>query len=131
SHHIRHVILSRQMLRHLFFFHRYKNDPVTVNFILYIISTVPMLHNFHTYTFDQQQSSNFTIPDEIAESNADVSDTALSHSSLEPSSIPQWRPTTHLHKRHTRFVHSILYQHPCITCAYCGKLMYPKKVQWK
>jgi len=90
-----------------------------------------MLHNFHTYTFDQQQSSNLTIPEEIAESNADVSDTALSNISLEPSSIPQWRPTTHLHKLHTRFVNSILYQHPCITCAYCGKLMYPTKAQWK
>jgi len=89
-----------------------------------------MLHNFHTYTFDQQQSSNLTIPEEIAKFDADISDTD-SNINIEPSSIPQWRPTTRLHKLHTRFVNSILYQHPCITCAYCGKLMYPAKAQWQ
>ncbi|CAG8668129.1 1177_t:CDS:2, partial [Paraglomus occultum] len=48
------------------------------------------------------QSSKLTIPEEIAKFDADVSDTD-SNLNIEPLPIPQWRPTTHLHKLHTRF----------------------------
>ncbi|CAG8490878.1 16859_t:CDS:2 [Acaulospora morrowiae] len=90
-----------------------------------------MLHNFHTYTFDQYQSSNLSIPEIVIPSNASASDTLISDTSVVSSPILQWRPTTRLRKLYTRFTNSILYQHSCIPCAYCGKLMYPAKTQWK
>jgi len=111
------------------FFKDIKITAVMVLSSLYL--QLKMLHSFHTYTFDQHQSPNLTIPEIAISSNANASDTLFSDTDIASSPIPQWRPTTRLRKLHTRFTNSILYQHSCIPCAYCGKLMYPAKTQWK
>src|SRR6185312_3191246 len=100
-------------------------------FVSLLYLQLKMLHSFHTYAFDQHQSPNLTIPEIAISGSANASDTLFSDTSIASSPILQWRPTTRLRKLHTRFTNLILYQHPCIPCAYCGKLMYPAKTQWK
>jgi hypothetical protein len=41
-----------------------------------------------------------------------------------------WRPSQRLRSLHTRFQKSILFQHICLPCAFCAKLLYPAKAKW-
>ena len=41
-----------------------------------------------------------------------------------------WRPSKKLSNLHKRFQDVILYQHPCIPCSYCSRLMYPSETRW-
>src|SRR5580765_5511907 len=41
-----------------------------------------------------------------------------------------WRLNTRLHKLHTKFQNIILYQHICVPCVYCARLLYPEKAKW-
>jgi len=41
-----------------------------------------------------------------------------------------WRPSRKLFNLHKKFQDTILYQHPCIPCSYCSKLMYPSETRW-
>ena len=43
---------------------------------------------------------------------------------------PQWRPSQRLRRLHTRFQNTILFQHICLPCAYCARLLYPTKAKW-
>ena len=38
-------------------------------------------------------------------------------------SIFPWRPNTRLCKLHTQFQNNILYQHICVPCVYCARLI--------
>ncbi|CAB5185793.1 unnamed protein product [Rhizophagus irregularis] len=40
-----------------------------------------------------------------------------------------WRPSIKLSNLHKKFQDIILYQHPCIPCSYCSKLMYPSETR--
>ena len=41
-----------------------------------------------------------------------------------------WRPSKKLFNLHKKFQDQILYQHPCIPCSYCSRLMYPSETRW-
>ena len=41
-----------------------------------------------------------------------------------------WRPSKKLFNLQDKFQKVILYQHPCIPCSYCSKLMYPSETRW-
>jgi len=47
-----------------------------------------------------------------------------------PAPLPIWRPSTRLNKLHSQFKNTILCQHICLPCAFCGKLLYPAKAKW-
>ena len=47
-----------------------------------------------------------------------------------PIQIPLWYPNRRLRSLHTRFQNTILYQHICVPCVFCGRLLYPKKAKW-
>src|SRR6185312_17268794 len=47
-----------------------------------------------------------------------------------PVQIPPWYPNYPLCNLHTCFHNTILYQHICIPCVFCGRLLYPKKAKW-
>ena len=49
-----------------------------------------MSHNFHTYTFDQHQSPNLTIPEIAISGSANASDTLFSDTSIASSPILQY-----------------------------------------
>ena len=53
--------------------------------------------------------------------------TAFQQNMLESaiSEIPPWKPSTRLRAMQTRFENTILYQHICVPCVYCGLLLYP------
>ena len=39
---------------------------------------------------------------------------------LNVALLPIWRPFTHLNKLHTQFENTILCQHICLPCTFCG-----------
>src|ERR1700761_9456998 len=41
-----------------------------------------------------------------------------------------WHLSKKLSNLHKKFQDVILYQHPCIPCGYCSKLMYPSETRW-
>src|SRR5688572_10882808 len=49
---------------------------------------------------------------------------------LNVISLPPWRPSTRLRALYTHFQNTILCQHICLPCAFCGKLLYPTKAKW-
>src|SRR6185312_10361556 len=111
----------------------------------------PVFHTFHTYRFSPYQHSNSSIPVPYTTNNAYIFNATLhvnrdhqqyreqnktstaegSAVSTTTNTITPWRPSTRLRKLQKLFTNTILYQHPCIPCVYCGKLMYPTKTQWK
>ena len=57
--------------------------------------------------------------------------TTSDHNTADTSSRTAiWRPSPRLRNIHTRFDKTVLFQHPCIPCAYCAHLLYPSKAKW-
>jgi hypothetical protein len=44
--------------------------------------------------------------------------------------IPPWRPSSRLRNLHTRFQNTIFFQHICLPCVFCARLLYPAKAEW-
>ncbi|CAG8731368.1 20181_t:CDS:2, partial [Gigaspora rosea] len=78
------------------------------------------IHNPPHVTLTNAQSEIFD-PSDVIPTN---------YINVQPQLIPSWQPNTRLHKLHTQFQKTILYQHPCTPCAYCEKLLYPTKAKW-
>jgi hypothetical protein len=78
--------------------------------------------NTHTITNSNSQNNDNSNsrPSEIIQNSLD----------LDIVPLPIWRPSTRLKKLHTQFQNTILCQHICLPCAFCGKLLYPTKAKW-
>src|SRR6185312_296418 len=65
--------------------------------------------------------------------NSQHADNSTNHQicCLENSTvIPPWHFNTRLRRLHTKFQNVILYQHICVPCVYCARLLYPQKAKW-
>ena len=100
-------------------------------------------HKFTNRTFRFQPYNSLDLhssPDThtINNSNLQINDNSNSRPSeiiqnslnLDIVPLPIWRPSTRLKKLHTQFQNTILCQHICLPCAFCGKLLYPTKAKW-
>ena len=108
-------------------------------------------HNFRVYRFQPYNPSNFHLqePSSLAsihtvnifhDNSSDNSDlvsvtshfsqTTQNFTNLDITSFPPWRPSRRLRNLHTHFQNTILCQHICLPCAFCGKLLYPTKAKW-
>src|SRR6185369_5302658 len=80
------------------------------------------------FLFEQNNDNYSSTSTEAINGNIDryyTSDTSDSTTSISP-----WRPNTRLRKLHNKFQNIILYQHICVPCIYCARLLYPKKAKW-
>ena len=107
------------------------------------------IYRFQPYSHDPRQETSTAVQINFDNSSYDSDTASVSTSSysLQPIqniensiynetsssnivSFPPWRPSQRLRSLHTRFQNTILYQHRCLPCSFCGKLLYPTKVKW-
>jgi hypothetical protein len=103
--------------------------------------TAPVIH---VRTTDSQHTDNSQLISQTDLYNNDQSHdliemtTSTSHYSQliqdftnsNAISFQPWRPSQRLRSLHTHFQNTILCQHICLPCAFCGKLLYPAKAKW-
>jgi len=105
-------------------------------------STQTSITNAYSSVLQNQTAVNsftFTQPSVAANGHNNMLISSDSHNALPPTpdlhieeiqDIPPWRPVQQLRSIHTRFKNTILYQHICVPCVYCARLLYPQKAKW-
>ena len=102
--------MTEVSLRYNVLFQRYKKN-CSYGFVFLLYLQLKMSHNFHTYTFDQHQSPNLTIPEIAISGSANASDTLFSDTSIASSPILQWRPTSFIRDSQIQFYINIYVYH--------------------
>lgn len=89
-------------------------------------------NSFDHYTLPDTHTSITSSQSNLQNNNSDAhsSENFQNSLTLDVAPLPIWQPSSRLNKLHTQFENTILYQHICLPCVFCGKLLYPTKAKW-
>ena len=92
------------------------------------------LHCRSIESFDASFTSSFTNIQRVNSNHQRAPPNPYTSTNFPLTSVnldfSPWHPSKKLSNLHKRFQDVILYQHPCIPCSYCSRLMYPSETRW-
>jgi hypothetical protein len=89
-------------------------------------------NSFDRYNLPDTRTSIISSQSNLQNNNSDSHSSENFQNSLDlnVTPLPIWQPSTRLKNLHTRFKNTILCEHICLPCVFCGKLLYPTKAKW-
>jgi PIF1-like helicase/Helitron helicase-like domain at N-terminus len=89
-------------------------------------------NSFDRYNLPDTRTSIISSQSNLQDNNSDSHSSENFQNSLDlnVTPLPIWQPSTRLKNLHTRFKNTILCEHICLPCVFCGKLLYPTKAKW-